>query len=339
MDSYVTLRDIKSTPEGLRSLLRTLFKYLKGLKDLTRGSVERVVLVGSGTSYYAALASSYAFNGLSTYVSPSSELYLYPPPLEEGDLAIMFSRSGETTEVLRALDYVKGRGCKVIALTHNPNSPLSLKSDFTVPVEVGEEGSILMTKTFSGLTLTGIAIGWSLTGEERKLRELNKVPEAVEETLRKSEGEVKELAKSVVGEGKYVFCLGSGPSYPVAMEVALKFIEASETPAQGLHLMEFRHGFKVLAYNSRVFLIAPKGRALKEAVKLAWEIKGIGSKVTIVSNEEMEGFESLKIAWEGSEVLTPPIFTPPLQLLTYHLAVLKGLNPDKPRSLNRVVRL
>jgi len=341
LEEHLTLRDIKSIPEGLESLLSSLPKELERLEKLVEGfPPRRVILVGSGTSYYAALASSYAFKGMEVLVSPSSEFYLYPPAgLGVDDLIVLFSRSGETTEVLRALKLAKEASCKVVSLTHNPRSPLAKGADASIFIKVGPEGSVLMTKTFSGLTLAGILLGSKLSGNGVEIKGVKNLPRAIDGALKAADAHLKKLAEVILKENRYIFCLGAGPCYAAASECALKFIECSEMPAQGLHLMEFRHGFKVLSYKARLFVLSPKGSSLGEALRLAEEARELGAEVTVITNAEVNNLETLKADWEGDEILAPLLFAPLVQLVAYHVAVLKGLNPDKPRNLSRVVRL
>jgi len=341
MSSHKTLRDLKSIPEGIKSLLDSMPKDLEKISSLVeKEKPKNFILTGCGSSYYAALASSYAFKGLNVYVKPSGELSIYPHAvLNKGSLVIILSRSGETTEVLRGLRAAKKIGCTTIALTHSPKSSLAEEADLTVTVDVGPEDGLLMTKTFSGLTIAGTLVGLALSAREDMIEETGNLPEAAKETLTRGEKAARSLAERITEDPQCLFCLGEGPSYPAAMEGALKFMEGAEFPAQGIHGMEFRHGSKVIAYKSRLIIFALAGEAFKEMLKLAEDAEKWGADVILITNRDIENFSSLRVYWRGDELLTPSISTPLLHLTAYFVAVSKGINPDRPRNLSRFIKL
>jgi len=337
-----TITEIKDTPRALTCVLNRMAMLRENAQDLVEGGIKRIFLIGCGSSYYAALTGAYAAINLPLEVRaiPSSELLLYYTKAISKDSAVVaLSRSGRTAETLEALREAKAVGATTIALTCSEESPLEREARHSIFLDVGEERSIVMTKTFSSLSLATIllcgelarSMGLKLGDKWRP----NEVPSAASEAL-KLEGEVKRTAGELATKKAFVF-LGGGSAYPVALEGALKLMETSYVVAKAIPSLEFRHGpIAAVDEDTGLIVVATKDPSSQAMVRLVEDMRATGLSPVVASNIEGIG-ASIRIPWAFDERLAPPIAIIPLQLLAYYICVLKGLNPDSPRRLSKFV--
>jgi len=344
-DEYFTYKEIKEQPKVFSKIL----KNLNEIKDLAKELEETntIILTGCGTSYYAGISIAYALNMLTSKIAlafPSSELIFYNFKAFKNSILITISRSGETTETVKAAKKAKENGWKVLAITNNEKSTLYQIADFKLLARAGAEKSIVMTKTFSSMLFNALLLAAYLAEYEGNdiaeeiIKDAEKIPKIAEKIF-KYEDLLKELA-SKHKKSRFVI-LGRGVNYGVALEAALKLRETSYLSTNAFSTLEFRHGPMALVDNKLIAIgLAPKMPDYEEDLSLYEEIEKKGGHVFIITNLKEEiGVKSLLKYDEISEFLTPVINIIPIQLLAFFIAVGKGYNPDKPRHLVKVVKI
>jgi len=321
--------------------------------------VRRVQIVACGTSYHAGMVARYWFEeilGLPCATEVSSEFHYRRPVIEDGTLMVMISQSGETADTLAALRMVrriaaeKNLTVPVLGICNAPESSLVRESDLVLMTHAGPEISVASTKAFStqliALSLLLLALGQA-TGrmpeaEERRIVEgLQKVPARVQEAL-SHDGEILELAERMVDKQHALF-LGRGSMYPIALEGALKLKEISYIHAEGYPAGELKHGpLALIDEDMPVITIAPKNDLIDKLKSNMAEVAARGAELFVFSDERAAiksapQFHVLPVTANVGRISAPIIFNIPLQLLAYHVAVLKGTDVDQPRNLAKSV--
>ncbi len=287
-----------------------------------------VAVVAAGTSFYAALLFKYAIArlaGLGVDVIVSSE---YPFFVNISyDIVIAVSQSGETYDTLKAVREAKKRGARIIGITNVVGSSLDRESDLTIYTNAGPEIGVAATKTFLTQVMVLEALAF-LQGNDR-VEKLEAASSIVSRSIMQSEGIVKEIARGLKTT-KSIYVLGSGITYPLALEGALKIKEVSYIHAEALPAGEAKHGPIALVENGFP-IIAIMGENNERMESNIEEMKSRGGQVYKV--DESGQIPSPDVEW----YLLPFSRIPPLQLLAYYLAVFKGYDPDKPRNLAKTV--
>jgi glutamine---fructose-6-phosphate transaminase (isomerizing) len=352
-----------NTGKGGHTLAETLSqpqvwaKCLAGLQ--TSGELDAIgrrfaagaewLFVGCGSSYYlaqSAAATWAAITGMRARAAAASELLLFPDTLLAGSVnlvPVLISRSGKTTEVLRAAEYLEGtRNLRTLAITCSSGQPLEKSASATIHLPAADEQSTVMTRSFSSMLLALQALAATVAGDEVFLQALQRMP-ALAESLPAS---LYERIGEFVSANKfadYVY-LGQGPFYGLACEAALKITEMSCSYAQPFHTLEFRHGPKaILGPEVLVTLLLSEGGQEAELDVLE-EVKRLGATTLVVSNA------AGKRVRENADLLVELRFDVPEyarlgayiiagQLLGLATALKRGFNPDQPRNLSRVVVL
>ena len=315
--------------------------------------VRGVHIIACGTSYHAGLVAQYYIEqgaGLTCRVEVASEYRYRNPVVPEGTLFIAISQSGETADTLAALRYAQQSGYVATAAICNvPESSLVRESDISLMTRAGPEIGVASTKAFTtqlaALALLGLVLarhnGMEAEAENRYVRQLLQVPAMVERTLA-LEPQIKEWAKQFADKHHALF-LGRGPTYPIAMEGALKLKEISYIHAEAYAAGELKHGPLALVDDDMpVVAVAPNNDLVEKLKSNLEEVRARGGKLFIFADPDT-GIESS----DGVEVITMPehieafqaplVYTIPLQLLSYHVALLKGTDVDQPRNLAKSV--
>jgi glucosamine--fructose-6-phosphate aminotransferase (isomerizing) len=352
-------KEIHEQPEALANALRGRLDEAEGtahfgglnLEARRLRQVERVVLTGCGTSYHAALVGEYLieeFARLPVEVEYASEFRYRNPPLDRHTLVIAVTQSGETADTLAALRESKRKGHPTLALCNVVGSSIAREADGGVYLHAGPEVGVASTKAFTNqvavLALLALYFGrlrhLSAVQGARLARELQELPGLIREALA-CEGRVKEVAAKYAGV-RNVLYLGRQYLYPVALEGALKLKEISYIHAEGYPAAEMKHGPIALVdpETPSVFL-APRGPVLGKVLGNLEEVKARGGPVVAVATEGDEetasrADDALFIP-EAPEYLQPLLAVVPLQLLAYHVALLRGCDVDKPRNLAKSV--
>jgi glucosamine--fructose-6-phosphate aminotransferase (isomerizing) len=322
--------------------------------ELAGEEVGMVYFSGSGTSYHAALASQYLMSSLSTVPTnsiPASEFDSWVRASPSGtSVVVIISQSGESVDALSVLGAAKKKRIRSIGITNTPKSTLAEMSDFAVITRAGPESAITATKTFVSciaagylLTLEMVNAWGAFAGSVQELadlrRELLGSPSIVQETIRRSIDEADVLAKRFVKRSLF-FLLGHGAGYATALEGALKLKESCNVMAEGHAAREFLHGpMQLVDENTPVFMISLR-RDYGSLAILSESFKRLGAPIVEVSDTEVSTSpqDHLHVEPGLSDSLSPLAFIVPIQLFAYYSAVSRGLDPDKPTKLSKVVK-
>ena len=330
------------------------FVQLGGLKDYEQQILKanKIIFVACGTSWHASQVGEYLIEGLARIpveVEYASEFRYRNPIINEGDIVIAISQSGETADTLAALELAKAKGALIFGICNVVGSSISRITDAGSYTHAGPEIGVASTKAFTAqvtvLTLLALRLAQlketiNLADFRRILTELETIPEKVKAVLEKNDV-VKEISK-IYKDSKNALYLGRGSSFPVALEGALKLKEISYIHAEGYPAAEMKHGPIALIDNEMpVIVIATKGSSYEKVVSNIQEVKARGGKLIAIVTEgdkQVSGMVDHIIEIpEVDENLVPLISTIPLQLLSYHIAVMRGCNVDQPRNLAKSV--
>ena len=318
-------------------------------------SIEHVQVIACGTSYHAGLVARYWFEDILRMrcsVEVASEFHYRNPVVSPNTLTVALSQSGETADTLAAVRMLKrGNGDRpVLAICNAPESSLVRESDLVLMTRAGPEISVASTKAFSTqlvslallLLAVGRASGRMQEAEERRIvAGLEKVPGRIQDALDHGD-RVRELAELLV-EKEHALFLGRGPMYPIAMEGALKLKEISYIHAEAYPAGELKHGpLALIDETMPVITIAPQNELLDKLKSNIAEVAARGAELFVFADERA-GLQSsdfthvLPVTSNVGRISAPIIFNIPLQLLAYHVAVLKGTDVDQPRNLAKSV--
>ncbi len=347
-----TIQEILSQPVAWQSALDGVTAQSSALRALLAQRDEQpLVLLGSGSPYYLAISAAALLRehaGRACLATPSAEIILHPRTVlaQEGPvLAIIFSRSGETSEAIAAARAIQRRGGAVIVVGCDASTTLMRLADVAVEVAEGREESAAQTRSFAGMYVAGQAIAALMQAREGAAGSLQdalpRLPELGPALIERARAEVGMLAADQAIER--VFVLGSGVRYGIACETALKFQEMSLTNIHAYHTLDFRHGPMSMA-DERALVIGLVGeRGSAEELAVLGEAKALGARVGAIAEQrypEMDGFDGT-FAFESGlpEQARTVLYLPPLQLMAYERAIAKGLNPDSPRNVTKFVRV
>ncbi|MCL2282432.1 MAG: glutamine--fructose-6-phosphate transaminase (isomerizing) [Fibromonadales bacterium] len=356
---HFMLKEIFEQPEALKNCTRGRLLLGDGnaklagldnsLKELR--SIDRIIITACGTSYYAAMAGEYLIEewaGIPVEVEYASEFRYRNPIIGSNTLVFTISQSGETADTLAALKEAQNKGATVLSICNVVGSTIARASNGGVYLHAGPEIGVASTKAFNA-QVTVLALVALLLGRQRRLssvrgmeiaQAINSLPGAVEQTLKLSE-EIQEIAKLYYKHTNFLY-LGRHYHYPVAMEGALKLKEISYIHAEGYPAAEMKHGpIALIDANMPVVIVAPKDALFDKIVSNAREIKARGGKLIVVTTNDCSPLDEIAdhiIKVPSMHCTLMPVITcVPLQLLAYHIAVLRGNDVDQPRNLAKSV--
>lgn len=299
---------------------------------------KQVVFTGCGSTHYLSLTAATLFQqvtGVPARACPASELLLFSEGVISDPahtLLVAISRSGTTTETIAAISRFKEQGgAWVWTITCYPDTPMAHMSDIVLPTVAAQEESVAQTRSFASMLLMAQSLAALIGGKDRSA--LYKLPEYGKALIANTESLVQEVA-SREEITRFAF-LGSGPLFGLANEAMLKMTEMSLTVAQAFHFMEYRHGPMSMAIEEvAIFgLVSPTAAVHEQQVLAEMAEKG----ATTVSLSVGSG--DIVLPADLPTWATPILYLPSLQLLAYHRAIAKGLDPDNPRHLTAVVYL
>jgi glucosamine--fructose-6-phosphate aminotransferase (isomerizing) len=314
--------------------------------------IRRLFLVACGTAYHACMVGKYMVEqlaGIPVDVDLASEFRYRQPILDEGCLLVPVSQSGETADTLAALREGRARGARVLSICNVRGATIARESDDVLYTHAGPEIGVASTKAFTtqlvALYLLALKLALAkqrLAGEEarRRLHDLLRLPRLVEHVLQ-LDGRIREIAQRHFHAPDFLF-LGRGIMFPIALEGALKLKEISYIHAEGYAAGEMKHGpIALIDEDMPVVVIAPRDRIYDKVISNLEEVCARDGQVIAIATEgdgEIAEKASDVIAIPDlGEYLTPILATVPLQLLAYHVAVLKGTDVDQPRNLAKSV--
>jgi len=357
---HFMLKEIMEQPASIRNSMRgRLLRYDGTAKfgglNITRAQleeVERIVITACGTSWHAALIGEYMIEELARVpveVEYASEFRYRDPIVTPKSLVIAISQSGETADTLAAIREAKRRGAKIFGIVNVVGSTIAREADGGIYIHAGPEIGVASTKAFSS-QITSLALFTLLLGRIRgaitpeKGREIisaiEKLPHQVEEILGRND-QILELSRKYCNHVNFLY-LGRGYNFPAALEGALKMKEISYIHAEGYPAAEMKHGpIALIDENMPVVFIAVKDSVHQKVLSNIQEVKARQGNVIAIANEGDTELEKLAdhviTVPETIEALSPVLTTIPLQLLAYHVAVLRGCDVDKPRNLAKSV--
>ncbi len=342
---------IANTLEGRLTGTRILEACFGNGADAVFDHTRSVQIIACGTSYYAGMVARHWFEeiGVPCQVEIASEFHSRSHAVPDDCLVVALSQSGETADTLTALSLAKSVGYKhFLAICNVAESSLVRETDLTLMTHAGPEIGVASTKAFTtqlaALRLLTIAVGrrFNLTEEDeaRLVKELRELPGKVESSL-ELEPDIRVIAEQFANKHHALF-LGRGVHYPIALEGALKLKEISYIHAEAYPAGELKHGPLALVDKEMpVISVAPNDRLLNKLKGNIEEVRARGGKLIVFadSNARMTDQENLQVTNVApvDSSIAPVIFTIPLQLLAYHVAVIKGTDVDKPRNLAKSV--
>jgi len=351
---HFMLKEIYEQPLSLRNALRLQEQYLDLLsRFIDRG--ERVFLVACGTSYHACLAASYMFSKIAKVaafpVVASEFLEQYGDSVGIDDVILAVSQSGETYDVLRAVDHARMKAATVLGLTNTVGSTLTRISRAYIVQQSGPEIGVAATKTFTSQLIVLAQLAMKVANLRGKLSQqesdhlrdsLKSMPEVINRVLNSCADNVKLLAKRYAKKNLFLF-LGRGINVATALEGRLKLLEITYIPSLAFSAAESKHGpISIVEKGVPVIFIAPRDSTRKEIVGNIMEMKARGAEIIALCEEddgELIGLVDHHIPMPKGvpDILSPIPYVVPLQLFAYYVAVERGLDPDKPRNLAKSV--
>ncbi len=321
--------------------------------DFDLSAVRRLTIVACGTSFYAGMVAKYWFEQFARVpvdIDVASEFRYREPVLEEGGLALFISQSGETADTLAALRHCKANGQTIAVVVNVPTSTMAREADLLLPTHAGPEIGVASTKAFTCQLAVLAALAAHMAVKKGRLtreqeaeivRHLLEAPAALNAALAHDD-DIAAMAH-IVAPARDVLYLGRGQDYPLALEGALKLKEISYIHAEGYAAGEMKHGPIALIDDAvPVVVIAPSGPLFEKTVSNMEEVRARGGQVVLISDargiaEAGEGCIATIEMPVVHPLIAPLVYAIPVQLLAYHVAVVKGTDVDQPRNLAKSV--
>ena len=357
---YFMLKEIHEQPktvaDAMRGRLSASEGWIKlgGLEEHENRimNAERLLIVACGTSWHAGLVAEYLFEELARIpveVEYASEFRYRNPIINEKDVVIAISQSGETADTLAAIEMAKSRGALIYGIVNSVGSSIARMTDAGSYIHAGPEIGVASTKAFTGqvtlLTMMALSLGYKRgtikkSEYQRLLTEMENIPAKIEDVL-KINAQVQYIAKEIQNSPNALY-LGRGYNFPVALEGALKLKEISYIHAEGYPAAEMKHGpIALIDENMPCVIICTNKSAYEKIVSNIQEVKARkGIVIAIVTEGDTAIKELADYTIEipdTAENLTPLLSVIPMQLLAYHIAVLRKCNVDQPRNLAKSV--
>ena len=357
---YFMLKEIFEQPQSIADAMRGRLSIdapklvLGGIQKYAEQLVEakRIIIIACGTSWHAGLVAEYLIEDLCRIpveVEYASEFRYRNPVIEKGDMIIAISQSGETADTLAAIELAKSKGTIILGVVNSVGSSISRITHEGAYLHTGPEIGVASTKAFTGQLTVLIMIALrvamrkqtiSLSTYQDLLEALHQIPNKIKRVLEKND-QIKEISASIKEVSNALY-LGRGYNFPVALEGALKLKEISYIHAEGYPAAEMKHGpIALVDENMPVIIIATRDKSYDKIVSNIQEIKARKGIVIAVVTEgdllisKMSDF-IIEVP-DTPECLMPLLSVIPLQLLSYHIALLRGCNVDQPRNLAKSV--
>jgi glucosamine--fructose-6-phosphate aminotransferase (isomerizing) len=356
---HFMLKEIFEQPETIRNAMRGRLVHetgearLGGLQEVMPKLREfnRLVLLGCGTSWHAALIGEYIieeYARVPVEVEYASEFRYRNPIIDRGTVTVAISQSGETIDTLEAMREAKRKGSRTLGICNVVGSTIARESGDGVYIHAGPEIGVASTKAFTSqitvLSLFALLLGRmrGMSGAQGQeiIQALHEIPGQVQRILDKND-QIYEIAKAYCNDSNFLY-LGRGSNFPVALEGALKLKEISYVHAEGYPAAEMKHGpIALIDKNMPVVVICPKDAAYKKILGNIAEVKARKGRLIVIANEDDTDASNvadhvIKIP-KTLDMLYPVLAVVPLQLLAYHIAVLRGCDVDQPRNLAKSV--
>ena len=314
--------------------------------------IKKIYLIGCGTAFHSCLVTKYWLEELTTIdveIDIASEFRYRNLKFNKKNLYIFVSQSGETADTAAALDICKKNNVKTCSVINVVESTIARNSDWVLPIHAGPEIGVASTKAFLGqlivlyilcLKLASVRGDISKKNYIKNIENLTKLPEAIKNSL-KLENDIQIMAKEFI-DARGIMFLGRGISFPIALEGALKLKELSYLHAEGYPAGEMKHGpLALIEEGLPVIVIAPKDKYYEKTLSNMQEVISRGGKIFLLTDNKKDALsENIRFGLRIprlDDLLSGILFTVPLQLLAYHVALLKNCDIDKPRNLAKSV--
>ncbi|AEH51512.1 glutamine--fructose-6-phosphate transaminase (isomerizing) [Pseudothermotoga thermarum] len=340
---HYMIKEIKEQPERLSAL----FEFLRYYMDISKyvnmlNNARNVFLVGSGSSYHAALAGSYFFNKIAKKAVFACEagrfLENYGDSLSKEDVVVLVSQSGETKDIINVLNHVENKAT-VLSIVNVMGSTVMMRSQLNIPLCCELEISVPATKTFVNQLAVFYYLASKMSFDDTYLKAVKTIPELVKKSIEVTEPQILELIDSGIDFADS-YMLGYGIMHPIALEGALKIKEVVYNHVEGLHSSEFKHGpLSRVKDGYPVFFITHSSQA-SIIISHINETTCRGGLAIAVSNKSEEIAANVQKFVEYPDCpwyISVFLATVPLQLFAYHLALKYGNNPDLPRNLSKTI--
>ncbi|MBF0430186.1 MAG: glutamine--fructose-6-phosphate transaminase (isomerizing) [Fibrobacteria bacterium] len=356
---HFMLKEIMEQPQSIKNSLRGRIEEDSGIARLhglnlvhqELRSINRIIIIGCGTSFYAGKVGEYVIEslaGIPVEVEYASEFRYRNPIIDNKTLVFCISQSGETADTLAALREAKHKGATVLGICNVVGSSIARETDGGVYLHAGPEIGVASTKAFTSqvtvLNLIALLLGRmrrvSVSYGIKICNELSLIPEKAEEILKCSDI-IKEIAGEYKDATNFLY-LGRGYSYPVALEGALKLKEISYLHAEGYPAAEMKHGpIALIDENMPTVVVVPSDVLFEKTLSNMEEIRARGGRIVAITSDLRKDLEKVAdhiiTIPKTIEYLSPLLSVIPLQLLAYHIAVLRGCDVDQPRNLAKSV--
>lgn len=357
---HFMLKEIHEQPRAVRDTIAGRLQeqqgdvYLEdlGYDDATLQTVQRMVIVACGTSWHAALTGKFLIEGhcrIPVEIDIASEFRYRSPVIDEKTLVMVISQSGETADTLAALREAKKLGAMNLAICNVLDSSIARDAAGVIYTHAGPEIGVASTKAFvtqlTALYLFTIRFGRAIgrlnvAQGQQMIVDLKKVPELLEQTLKLNE-QTEKIARQYMNARDFLY-LGRGRNFPIALEGALKLKEISYIHAEGYPAGEMKHGpIALIDEHVPVVVLVPKNSTYEKTVSNMEEVIARSGRVVALcsagDHEVKDKAEAILELPQLSDDLDPILLSVPLQLLSYHIAVLKGTDVDQPRNLAKSV--
>lgn len=340
-----TYQEITSEGKVWKATLQGFEGQSKTVINLLKRPFGEVIFTGCGSTYYLSLAAAAAWQALTgtrARAVPASELWLFPDTVlsKQETLLVAVSRSGETSETLRAMQvFRKQKGPDVLCVSVYPDAELLRNAPYSLVAQEAGEKSVAQTRSFTSMYLLTLAAAYLASGDDQALADLQFLPDRFQPLVDRYESLSRQLAEDS-RLNQFIF-LGSGWHFGLACEVMLKMKEMSLSTSEAFHFLEFRHGPKSMVAPGTLIVGLLSDAAYEQEIKVLEEMHALGATVlAFVEKDQGVPADYVVELQSGLPDLSRAVLQLPfLQLLAYYRAMHKGLNPDRPANLEAVVRL
>ncbi len=338
---YLSRQEIASQPEAWEAIISLVTGQADTVQSIFRG-VEEVIFAGCGSALNSSLCGAptlQALAGIPARAVPAAEVYLFPESvLNEGrqTLAVLTSRSGQTTEVLHALAYLKERGIHTLGITCTEGSPLALETDLSFVLSSATEQAVITTRSLTGMILAKQLIAAVVAGDEVYLNELKRLPAACER-LMPAYHDLGQAIGQNTALGRYAF-LGSGPFFGLAHEAQLKVKETVLLPVDSYPALDFRHGPQSTVDGEMLVALLMSDSGREEELHLIQDMKALGGVTWVLCDRADEAVRAhadhvLETGSGLSDYARGVLYMPAVQYMAFYRSLSRGLNPDSPPNL------
>jgi glucosamine--fructose-6-phosphate aminotransferase (isomerizing) len=339
--NHFMLKEIHEEPDAVKKTIMETSQIKKMVETFPK--FNRICFVACGTSYHASMVGKYLFEsliGIPTDVVLASEFEFSAGALDEKTLVIFISQSGETADTLKALR-TANKKAETLAIVNVLGSTATREADHVIYTRAGPEIGVAATKTYVSQLTCIYLLAICMNGNKKLLKEIEKIPDYMRNAIEK-EDHIKEIAEKYKDADDFFF-IGRGFSYPTAMEGALKLKEITYIHGEGYAAGELKHGpLALIEDDVPVVVVVPPGESHDRTLGNVQEVNARGASVIAVGSckdntlksqsSDIIGFED-----EINEFWSPLPYVVPLQLLSYHMSVARGIDPDKPKNLAKCV--